>query len=346
MAASSPPAGNQYQTAVAAIAGAQSPDGLETAVDDYLSATAQLEPDARASESQFAALVAGDLRVLAELARLDVPDGDQPVALSVDAQAERGSAFSADMNLVLAGIGGGLAPQSPLDDSLAALAEATPAEVASAAIDAIVSEGGKAAGKVLAAFAVPQAGAIVGVAKAVAGQDGAQLAQQVIDAVNWVAKKVKSAIARVLGALLDRLTNWLGNEQTASEVLDKAKGWLKDKAGELQPLNWILGIGALKEAVGQSLAQDPGTAAGRAGKAKDLVSQHAQAQRWIRWGATALGVAGTFHLEKAVPWGTALVSSTGAALLVVCVWMTNDYLDARDWPVKRVTGVRTVVLAA
>ncbi len=250
------------------------------------------------------------------------------------------------MNLVLAGIGGGLAPPSPMDDSLAALADATPAEVAAAAIDAIVSEGGKAAGKVLTAFAVPQAGAIVGMAKAVGGQDGAQLAQQVIDAVNWVARKIKSAIAKVLGALLDRLTSWLGNEQTASEVLDKAKGWLKDKAGELQPLNWILGITALKEAVGRSLIQDPGTAAGRAGKAKDLVDQHAKAQRWIRWGATALGVAGTFHLEKAVPWGTALVISTGAALLVVCVWMTNDYLDARDWPVKRVTGVRTVVLAA
>lgn len=336
------PEADRYQAAVADIAQAATPDALESAVGDYLMAAAALETATADDESRSAALIAGDLRVLALLARLDSPEDEQPVALSADGQARLSQDFAADMSLVVGGIGGQPAP--PGDDDLAwvTLAEESPDVVAGHAIDAIVAEGTQVVGKVIAAFVVPTGAELTAVAQAFGGKTGADLAQRAIGAVNWAARKVKQAIARVLAALLDRLTRFVGGT-TAQGILDQAKDWLADVVKKINPLTLLLGVSVLKSDVTAQLAVEPGTAAARAKRAADLVGQHAHAQRWIGWGAGILAVVDHLHLDKAVPWGTALTCGTGAVLLAVCVWMVNDYLDARNWPLSRVAGVRTVV---
>ena len=68
---------------------------------------------------------------------------------------------------------------------------------------------------------------------------------------------MKGAIAKVLGALLDRLTKLVGDGETAKEILDKAKDWLSDKLKDIDPLGILLNVKGLKADVKSLLLPTP-----------------------------------------------------------------------------------------
>jgi hypothetical protein len=347
MASADPPlAAAGYEAAVRAVATALTPEDLENAVDEYLLAGAGVQREVAGDGARFSALIAGDLRLLSHLEQLDQPDNRQSVAPSGVDRAMLAGGFTSDMGLVLEGLGGAAPPPGPEDIAPVAPADQTPIEMATTAIDAIIGEGSQVAGKIIPAFPLPMGDQILAIMQAVGAQTGAQLAHAAIDAAGWLASKIGAAIAKLLGALIDRVTSWVEASATASSLLARAEGWLDKTLADPNPLGLLLGAAALKAAVDQDLNIDPSTAPARGQLAADLVAPHAHSQRWIRWGATGLAVADALQVAKVLPWGFALAVSAGALLLAVSVWTVNDYLDARDWPLRRVVGVRTVVIPA
>lgn len=331
---------SNYEGAVGQLATALTPEDLEAAVDAYLEAADAAESGIE-DDVAFSALVAGDLRVLAHLSDLDPGDQGEPVALSVDGDAL--SSFTADMRQVASGIDGGAPPTSPDDVAPVALGAATPAEIVVQAIDAIITEATTAEAKVFAAMVPPTGDDLVNLATAIGGQTGAELAKKAVEAAEWVTRAVKRAIARVLGALLDRLSRWM-RETDAAQLIEKGKAWVSNKIKEVNPVALLLDGSGLKERAG-GLAEDDAAKA-IAEKATALVEAHAGTQRWIGWGATGLAAAKTLQLNKAAPWGPALMGGAFAVLVIACMLIANDYLDGRDWPPQRVAGVRGLLPTA
>jgi hypothetical protein len=348
MSASGSPATGAYEAAVARVAEAVSPDELDKAVDAYIAAAEAAAEESGDDDARFGAVVAGDLRLLAHLADLDTPDDDTDAvvaSLAASLAAPTSPAFLADMAAVARGIGGAPPPEEAGGGPVVALSQATPVEQGEAAVDAIVTEASGAADKVFASLVVPSGKDVTDVAGLVGGKTGAQLARDVLGALSWFRRTVKEAAAKVMGALLDRLIARLG-AGTTSHVLQVVRDWIARKLGDLDILAIVLGAAELKQVVGAELAKSPATAPRRADAASALADQHARVQRWVRWGAGALAAAKMLHLDKAAPWGPVLMGAAGLLLLVFCVWEANDYLDARDWPLDRVRGVRAVVAAA
>jgi hypothetical protein len=304
---------------------------LDDAVDGYLAESRRLFQETVDSDPRAAlASLGGDFRALAELgSATEGPDLTAGERTGTDL-----GSFTGDMALVVA-VAGGQEPDQPL---MALAGDADPASSAVASIDAIASLGLAKLKTSAAAAILPNVTELSTAVGALFGpQAAADFAAAVTAASGWIHRILRSAV-KLLQAAVDKATSLLGGA-----AVDQIKTWIGGFLSPSSIYDDALRVPPLRDRAKTVLATAP-DAADRATRIAGIADHHASDQRWIGWGATALSWAGP-KVHAMVPWGPPVVIAASVALVLVCVWLTEDHLDSYDvaWLPNRIPGVGSVL---
>jgi hypothetical protein len=308
---------------------------LDQAIDGYVSESRQLFQETLESDPRAAlASLGGDFRVLAELGT--AAEGPELIAAE-PGQPDLGD-FTADMAFVVA-VAGGQEPDKP---QMALAAEADPVSGAVASINAISSLGQSKLMASAAAAILPNVGELSAVVAAVFGpQAAAEFATALNNLKSWTDRIFRSAV-KLLQAATDKAASLLGSAAT-DQIKNQIRKWIENFLSPSLVYEDLLRVPPLRDKAKTVLATGP-DAAGRATRIAGIADDHASDQRWIGWGAKALSWVGP-KLHTMAPWGPPVVVAASIALVLVCVWLTEDHLDSYDvaWLPNRIPGVGSVL---
>ena len=297
-------------------------DALDRAITRYLLASDDVFTTASAEYPSAAmAALAGDMRVLAELAAADTGP-----ALTAD---EDRSSFRADMS-ELAGVAAGEAPEPVL--IVVADSEAKASGLAS--LDAIVKTGQDALTGTLSAAVLPHVAELPGIVTDLLGAHAGEVFAGALAAIQGSLARVLRAATRILDAIVKKIVAWLGRP-AVDQLTDWVKG-LMDLGGLYER---ALAVPRLRAAATDVLDTAP-DAAQRAERIAQADGSHERWQGWVGWGSRGL----TWIAPKltAVPvWGPPAVAIASVTLVIGCAWLTADHLDSYDlaWLPDRFDGV-------
>lgn len=304
---------------------------LDDAIDDYVIESRQLFAETIESDPRAAlASLGGDFRALAELGTAT----EGPDLTASDGTGTGLGDFTADMALVLTAASG---PEA--DTAQVVLAgDGDHVSSAVASIDAISKTGLAKLRASITAAVLPNAAELGAVVSAVLGPEaGTQFATALKALSSWKDRIQRSAV-KLLQAATDKVTALLG-----STAADQIRKWIEGLLAPSLIYEEALRIPRLRVKAKTMLAVAP-DAADRAARIAVIADHHGSDQRWIGWGATALSWAAP-KLHAIVPWGPPVVFLASVALVVVCVWVTEDHLDSYDvaWLPDRIPGVGKVL---
>jgi hypothetical protein len=302
-------------------------EDFDGAVDNYLTATQALFDETLDADPRTAlASLGGDFRVLSELG---ATQQGPPLTAAADEVSSVGD-FVGDMNVVLEVASG--AEPGPARLALADVGD--PTAGALAAINTISASGQAKLGAAVAAAIVPnvgQLGALVGTL--LGGHAGLQF-DAAMASLGGLTDRIARAATKLLRTVVDKVTALLG-KSIGNEVED----WVERFFDLNVVYEEALRIPELRDEATSVLGVKVDAAA-RAALIATAARSHDSDQRWVGWGAKGLSWAGP-KVNAVQPWGPAVVGLASVALVVLCVWLTEDYLDSYDvgWLPDRVPGV-------
>lgn len=308
------------------------PDPLDAAIDRYTSASNDVFNSARTDQPNVAfAAIAGDLRTLQHLSeRLD--------GLALTAAVAPGPGFADDMADVTTAVTTGSLPPGPVEVTMSA-DTVSPIDSVKASIEAIADKGYASVKAVATTGVVALTGAEIGAAAGeLFGASTGETIQAGIAALTGFLNRIKRAVAKLLKAVLDKLTSLFGQA-----TVDKWTDWLKQLADPGAIFSRIVGVPAL-EAKAVAVLPTATNAADCATKIAAISAANTTAERWVGWGATALGWANPV-VGKLVPWGPIALRSVWAGLILAAGLITVDHLDSPnfDWLPSLAPGVGSIL---
>lgn len=299
-------------------------DPLDDAVTRYLLESGAL---ARSSDVERAvATLGGDVRLIEAL--LVHPSAEVWPVLTADI-----SQLSGPLQQDLAGLFGVIEGTATLSLPVTLGIDEDPVAVASEAIRDIGDEALAKLTAVAGAAVLPPARQLGEAVSAVLGATGGDLVPEAVDRLRGIVDRVRRAVVRILGLVLEKAKLLLGGPS------EEQLGAL---AGELFAPNAILGrlLGTDELRIRAAWLADSPDVVTRVAAIRQVHGRHARDQRWVGWGAKALGYARASPVAH-LPMGPALLGAAALALLLVGFWLAHDHLDAPTfaWLPDRVAGI-------